>query len=223
MIFDLKRINKKPFYKTRVFYALIIILLSMPILFAVSNLFDTGIEIYSLKIITDHDISLADNKVPEFNYQFSHVRGSLYVNTSDFRVHVLQEYFQRYKSPLTPFAADFISACDKYQAPADCTTIPAIAFVETRLCTVGSGDDLKNCWGFGGSGKNRIVFNTYNEAIDFVTRTMVANYGNYYLQNPKLMQYVYCGPNCHKWGPGVQSSRLEISRISQQLGYPKLI
>ena len=210
-------------FKNRFFLILLFIMVSTPILLGIGSLFDTGIEIYSLQLFSDEDFSLGTNQFSKVSYQFKPKSVNFYATSSDYRIYVLKKYFERYNSPLVTFASDFVAACDKYKAPDDCTTIPAIAFVETKLCTAGLSAEQKNCWGFGGSGKNRIYFNTYNQAIDFVTKTLVKGYGNYSLENPIRMQYVYCGAHCHNWGVGVQSSRKEISKLSEQLGYPKLL
>ena len=201
----------------------VIFIIYLIIFFKISNIDTAGLNEKSLQPNHLNELSVADNKVIQFSYQYQRKRSSIYATTSDYRAHVLREYFKKYNSPLVDFAQEFVNACNKYQAPKDCTTLAAIAYVETKLCTLGFAAQQKNCWGFGGSGHNRITFNTYNEAIDYITKTLVSGYGNYYLQNPRLMQYTYCGITCNKWGSGVQSARIEINRISENLGYPKLL
>jgi hypothetical protein len=145
-------------------------------------------------------------------------------STIDYRAIVLNEFFRRNGSPLQGFGADFVAACDKYGAPFDCTTLPAIGYVETRLCNVPQSAHIqKNCWGWGGSGKNRITFKSYTEAINVITEKLVNAYGVKYMLDPKLMQKTYCGQHCNTWGGSVQSIRYEIDNLAKQMGYPALI
>jgi hypothetical protein len=147
---------------------------------------------------------------------------SLQVTNSDYRAIVLDSYFSRYNSPLTGYGQVFVDNCNKYNAPYDCTTLPAIAFVETKLCTLAASEREKNCWGFGGSPPNRMIFKSYNDAIDLITKRLVNGYGPSYMTDPVSMQYVYCGPNCHSWGRGVQQQRDVINQMSIGMGYGKL-
>ena len=189
-----KFLPKKLLFASSIFIFCIIVFLN------VTSNKNAGLIEYSLKVTRLNEISVAEYNTKQFSYQYLRHRGSIYASTSDYRTHVLREYFKKYNSPLADFAQEFVHACNKYQAPKDCTTLAAIAFVETKLCTIGFAAQQKNCWGFGGSGRNRITFNTYNEAIDYITRALVSGYGNRFLENPRLMQYTYCGATCNKWG-----------------------
>ncbi|KXK27273.1 MAG: hypothetical protein TR69_WS6001000147 [candidate division WS6 bacterium OLB20] len=142
---------------------------------------------------------------------------------TDYRAIVLDEFFRRNDSPLYGYGKVFVEKCDQYGAPFDCTTLPAIAWVETRLCGYSFSHDQRNCWGFGGSGPNRIWFDDYEDAIDLITDRLVNAYGPQYMTNPESMQHVYCGPHCNSWGPGVQSMRYTISNLAVEMGYPPLI
>ncbi len=144
-------------------------------------------------------------------------------SVTDYRSIVLDEFFKRNNSVLYGSGKDFVASCDKYNAPFDCTTLPAIGFVETRLCDTISAKAQYNCWGFGGSGKNRITFKSFADAIDTITGRLVNAYGTKYMLNPKLMQSTYCGPNCTTWGDGVQTTRYQINTLAQQMGFPALI
>lgn len=149
--------------------------------------------------------------------------GSVKFKTSDYRGVVLDEFFRRNESPLFGLGHKFVEACDRYNAPFDCTTLPAIGYVETRLCTLDLSHEQRNCWGFGGSGPNRIWYKSYEDAIDMITDRLVNAYGPSYMTNPVSMQYTYCGPGCHAWGNGVQSIRYQINNLAIEMGYPPLI
>ncbi len=145
----------------------------------------------------------------------------LSANFQDYRAYVLDKYFALNRSPLSGFGSDFIEACDKYKAPSDCTTIPAIAYVETGLCTLGISQAQFNCWGWGGSGENRILFKSYPEAIDSITKGMVNGYGKI-MQQPDKIVTTYCGPHCNNWAEGVTTQRNKINNMSKQLNLPAL-
>jgi hypothetical protein len=139
----------------------------------------------------------------------------------DYRAYVLDKYFAINHSPLSGYGNAFIAACDKYNAPQDCTLIPAIAYVETGLCTLGISQAQFNCWGWGGSGPNRILFKDYNEAIDTITKGMVDGYGTY-MTKPDRIVNTYCGPHCVNWAKGVTQERNKLNRMSKELYLPAL-
>ena len=131
----------------------------------------------------------------------------------DYRAFVLDKYFEKYGSPLKGYGSDFITACDKYGLSEDCTVIPAIAFVETGLCTLGISAKQFNCWGFGGSDTNRIIYKNFSESIDTVTRRLAVGYSTS-LFDPAIMSHDYCGPDCNKWAKGVNDQRVAIKKMA---------
>lgn len=152
-------------------------------------------------------------------------RGIVTVNNDyDFRIKVLDTYFEKNNSPLQGHGRDFLKACERYGAPYDCTLLPAIGYIETRLCTLAASDRQKNCWGWGGAGENRVVFPDYPTAIDEITKKLmtIPFYGTEFFNNPVHSQFYYCGQHCDKWGGYVQQARQDINMLSQELGYRKL-
>ena len=145
-------------------------------------------------------------------------------NDLDYRVKVLDEYFARNKSPLQGKGIDFIRACEKYGAPSDCTLLPAIGYIETRLCTLALSEKQNNCWGWGGAGSNRVIFPDLETAIDFITKRLmeIPFYKTEFFQDPVKGQYFYCGLHCDMWGTYVQNARLDINNLSIEMGYPAL-
>ena len=139
----------------------------------------------------------------------------------DYRAFVLDKYFESYESPLKGFGSEFIVACDKYGLSADCSVIPAIAFTETRLCTQALAFKQFNCWGFGGSNENRIIFKDFTESIDYVTKTLAKGYGNG-LFNPEAIDDHYCGINCINWATSVNQQRQAIQNIASSLNLPSI-
>lgn len=157
------------------------------------------------------------------NYVYEKPEIEMQIRQLDYRAFVFDQYFAKYNSPLEGHGQYFVDACEKYNAPNDCTTLPAIAFVETGLCTTDISDSQKNCWGWGGAPPNRIIFDDYDQAIDRITYGLVHDYGLEYLKDPVKMQYTYCGAHCDNWGRHVQSQRYEIDRLAKSLGYPALL
>jgi hypothetical protein len=144
---------------------------------------------------------------------------SLTPKYTDYRAFVLDKYFEMNGSPLTGYGSDFIIACEKYGLSADCSVIPAIAYVETGLCTLGLSAKQFNCWGYGGSGKNRFIYKNFSESIDDVTRRMAIGYGSALL-DPVGIAHVYCGPDCNKWGNSVNVQRDKINQLARVNNLP---
>lgn len=120
------------------------------------------------------------------------------VGLVDLRVLTLEDYFNHYGSELVNYADDFIKACEKYNVE-NWQLMPAIAIAETNGCQTGISYKQKNCWGWGGAGKNRVVFDNFEQAIDRITFKMIEGYGNERM-NAKDIQSTYCGIKCMDWG-----------------------
>lgn len=163
----------------------------------------------------ENTIILNRNNPANYNYQ---------VTKTNFREIVFEEYFKRNNSPLQGYAKNFVSACEIYKAPEDCTVVIAIAKVETDLCKYLPSQSQKNCWGFGGAGPNRYLFVSYDVGINLVTNRLVNGYGPEYMVNPNAMEMTYCGPreSCRVWGDNVQSVMDDLEQLSIQLGFPSL-
>jgi hypothetical protein len=138
----------------------------------------------------------------------------------DYRAYVLDEYFKYYNSPLYGTGELFVKSCNRYGAPADCTTVAAIAHAETDLCKYHNSADYYNCWGFGGGGPDRIYFDSWAESIDLVTSRLVFAYGLKYMIDPSLMETTFCGdePGCTNWGVRVKYFMNNISQFPKRQG-----
>ncbi|HEX9804256.1 MAG TPA: hypothetical protein VGA67_01095, partial [Candidatus Dojkabacteria bacterium] len=143
---------------------------------------------------------------------------------TDFRELVFDYYLSSEQSPLSGLGGVFVENCNLYNAPRDCTAVLAIARVETDLCKYGPSQEQFNCWGYGGAGENRYQFESYEEAIKFVTQKLVNAYGPRYMIDPNAMEYTYCGqrPSCGTWGDKVQSEMNKLNKLSVDLGYASL-
>jgi len=195
------------------------------ILFIVFSVFAFGLLGFwgnaDTKAQTPEKYSIKINKTVGLNSN----EGVIIVNNDfDYRVKVFDEYFARNKSPLTGYGKYFLKACEKHGAPEDCTLLPAIGYIETRLCTLALSDRQKNCWGWGGAGENRVIFPDYETAIDEITKKLmtIPFYGEKFFNDPVYAQFYYCGSHCDKYGTYVQQAREDINRLSEEMGYPKL-
>ena len=118
----------------------------------------------------------------------------------DARIEMVKQFFQKYKSPLEPYAQDVVQTADKYGL--DFRLIPAIAMQESNLCHKIIADSY-NCWGFGIYGKKVTRFESYPEAIDTVTRTLVSNYVDGGLNTPLEIMKKYTPSNNGSWAYSV--------------------
>lgn len=212
-----------------VIFSFIFFVFSFSFIKVMTNQFDNYIESSSEKILTNQ------NSVS--TYTNSAVLGeSIKVDISDTqniksefvekdpRVYVLDEYFKTRNSPLVGHAKDFVAMCDKYGAPKDCLTIPAIARHETDLCTYYNSGEMHNCMGWGGAGANRIRFETFEQHIEVATEVLVNQYGNEFLLDPSLMERTFCGPQeeCDNWGNRIKGFIREIDDFGVSLGVGRL-
>ena len=146
---------------------------------------------------------------------------SITTDISDYRVLTLNKYFAKYNSPLAGYGALFVEMCDKYKLPYDCTLIPAIAYAETKLCTLANSASIFNCWGWGGSGSNRSVYKSYQDSIEAMSKNLMNGYGKI-LSQPDLIVDHYCGGHCETWAPAVKGQQKAIKDLAKQMGFPAL-
>ena len=122
------------------------------------------------------------------------------INFNDARIEIVKQFFEKYKSPLVPFASNVVNDADKYGL--DYRLLPAIAMQESNLCQKIIADSY-NCWGFGIYGKKVTRFESYPEAIDTVTRTLVNNYVAGGLTTPEEIMKKYTPSNNGSWAYSV--------------------
>lgn len=146
---------------------------------------------------------------------------TLEVNSRDYRALVLDEYFLKYKSPLFGHADLMVEMCDKYDYPSDCTLLAAIAYGETKLCTQNITAQQFNCWGWGGSGENRIIFKDFEDAIINISKRMSDGYHSI-LTSPELIARTYCGPQCGTWARAVIDQQIAINSLARNMGLEKM-
>lgn len=132
---------------------------------------------------------------------------SVHITQQDARVELVKQFFQRYGSPLSPFAQNVVDAADQYGI--DFRYIPAIAMQESTLCR-GEITGTHNCWGFGIYGKKVTSFDSYSQAIDVVTRTLAKEYKGKGLETPVEIMSKYNPSNHNDWAKNVTSFMADL-------------
>lgn len=95
------------------------------------------------------------------------------VEVADGRVANLKTFFRKYNSPLYDHAEKIVEVSDRYQF--DYRLLPAIAMQESGLCRVIPNDSY-NCWGWGIYGNVVTRFDSYDEAIETVSKGIKKEY-----------------------------------------------
>lgn len=119
----------------------------------------------------------------------------------DARVEIVRQFFERYKSPLEPYAASVVEVADTYDL--DFRLIPAIAMQESNLCKKAPQNSY-NCWGFGIYGQKVTRFSDYEEAIVAVTKTLALKYVADGLDTPYEIMRRYTPRSNGSWAESVE-------------------
>lgn len=120
--------------------------------------------------------------------------------SNDARGEVIRQFFEKFNSPLEPFADDVVTAADQYGL--DFRLIPAIAMQESNLCKKIPVDSY-NCWGYGIYGGKVTRFNDYKEGIYTVSKSLGIKYKGRGLVTPDQIEAVYTPPSEGSWANGV--------------------
>jgi len=93
--------------------------------------------------------------------------------SADARSEIIRQYLADYNSPLEPFSAFLVETADKYEL--DYRLLTAIAQQESNLCKkIPPGS--YNCWGWGIHSEGTLMFNSFTEGIEIVSRGVRENY-----------------------------------------------
>ncbi len=122
------------------------------------------------------------------------------VTSADSKVGLIHEYLLEKESSLAPYAEFIVKTAEKYGLDYRLTT--AIAQKESGLCKV-IPEGSHNCWGWGIHSKGTLTFNTYEEAIDTVSRGIKENYidQGYITLEEIMAKYTPLSPGT--WAEGV--------------------
>lgn len=117
------------------------------------------------------------------------------IQTGDARPVLIRQYLEKYQSPLLPYSDFLFQVSQKYGL--DHGLILAIAQCESNVCKK-IPEGSYNCWGFG-NGETR--FKSWEEAIEFVAKTLKEDYYDKGLVTPEQMMPKYVPPSVAKGGP----------------------
>lgn len=123
-------------------------------------------------------------------------------DTNDIRVANLKYFFRKYNSILYDHAETFVKRADENQF--DYRLLPAIAMQESNLCKY-IYEDSHNCWGWGIYGNKVTRFDSYDEAIDTISRGIKKYYIDKGLTTPEDIMRKYTPPSDGSWAYGVNT------------------
>lgn len=130
-------------------------------------------------------------------------KSDLALNQQNQRVLQLKAFLQKYNSPLTIYAQTFVETADKYQI--DWKLVPAITGVESTF-----GKHIPyNSYNAYGWANGKYSFNSWEESIEKVTKTLKEKYYNRGLDNPYKIGPVYAPPS-KTWAGKVNRFMKEI-------------
>lgn len=120
--------------------------------------------------------------------------------SSDIRIIALEKFLTDQKSPLIPFTRVIIAQADRWGI--DYAIVPAIAMQESNGCKR-IPLNSNNCWGYGIYGNNITNFNSYEDAIARVSRTIKEAYIKKGLTNITLLEDRWAPSSNGLWSSSV--------------------
>jgi len=131
------------------------------------------------------------------------------LSAQDARPALVAQFLKKYNSPLIPYAQLLVDKADKYGL--DYALIPAMAMQESNLCQK-IPDNSHNCWGFGIYGNKVMKFNSYEEAIEAVAKTLKEKYIEDSLTNPDLIMSRWTPSSNGSWSFAVNTFMQDIKQ-----------
>jgi len=120
--------------------------------------------------------------------------------SADARPEIIRKYLKERNSPLEKYAELLVQTADKYQL--DFRLLTAIAQKESGLCRI-IPPESHNCWGWGIHSKGTLSFDSYEEAIEAVSKGLKENYiDKGYITIEQIMKK-YAHPESTTWAEGV--------------------
>lgn len=129
------------------------------------------------------------------------------IQVGDARSANLKYFFRKYNSPLYDVAEHMVAAADKYGF--DYRLLAAIAMQESGLCKF-IPENSYNCWGFGIYGDLVTRFDSYDEGIDIVSKSIKEHYIDQGLVTPELIMSKYTPSSNGSWARGVLWTLTEL-------------
>lgn len=116
--------------------------------------------------------------------------------TDDARAEALEELFTTYESPLKGHGNKIVEEADKHNI--DYRLLPSIAMQESTMCKK-IIKDSHNCWGFGIYGGKVTKFESFDLAIETVSKTLAKKYVQRGLVEPHEIVTKYTPSDDGKW------------------------
>ena len=135
-------------------------------------------------------------------------------NLVDIRIQALSQFLESYKSPLIPYAETAVKIADRWGL--DYALIPAIAMQESGGCKIIPIDSY-NCWGFGIYGDKVTRFESYENAMNAVAKTIKETYIKNGLTNPTLLEDRWTPSSRGLWSYSVNYFIGKIKEIERLL------
>ena len=132
---------------------------------------------------------------------------SFQVVAADARAKVIDDFFRSYGSPMVGLGNDIITAADKYKIPFG--LLPAIAQCEGSLGKAMPFNSY-NPYGFGIYGDQIIVFPSWQDGIETVSKTLRSDYFDMGLDTPEKIMHKYTPPSTGSWAFCVEKSLGEL-------------
>lgn len=129
------------------------------------------------------------------------VKFAMEITPSIAKEETLRQFFQKYDSPLVDQTEFIIETAEKYSL--DHRLVPAIAMQETNLCKKAK-EGSHNCWGYGVTGSKYKFFDSYEQAIETVTKTLAEQYRDKHgLVTPEEIEKRYTPSSNGSWAQSV--------------------
>lgn len=129
------------------------------------------------------------------------------ITETNAQAEILRQFFHKYGSPLEPLSQLIVDTSEKYGL--DPRLLPSIAMTESGGCEkIPAGSH--NCWGFGIYGGKILHFNSYEEGIETVAKTLSTKYKARGLETPEEIEKQYTPNSNGHWQSSVYQFMNEL-------------
>jgi hypothetical protein len=195
-----------PHVKTSLFQKLAVVFAFF--IFAPLTLFTSLFSLVTLSNVSvkepteDINLKKISTKVLSSSDSDSYPSISSNIIAADGRPEILKNYLHTVNSELEPYAELMVKTADKYNL--DFRLLTAIAIKESGACRV-IPPESHNCWGWGIHSAGTLGFDSYEEAIEIVSKGLKDNYINKGYITPDQIMTKYAHKDSTTWGPDVSA------------------
>jgi hypothetical protein len=181
-------------------FLVILFAISTPIMLAASSAYllllpkDSRKDVHFL-----NDKSRYPSVLSSYADSFPSVSGE--VVYADARSMILKAYLSKVGSVLANYTDLLVATADKYNL--DYRLLTAIAIKESGACRV-IPPGSHNCWGWGIHSKGTLMFDSYEEAIEAVSKGLKENYIDLGYITPDQIMKKYAHKDSTTWGDDVK-------------------